>query len=84
MLTPNQQEVDFVWAAADLARRNPESWKRLVDASNALAAATTNACITSPTENLQVAQGRAQAMLRLHALLAGCVEMAENMEKKNA
>lgn len=71
-------------AAADLARRNPESWQRLVVAVGEFAAVVTSSCINSPTEVLQVAQGRAQNALRFHALLAGCVELAEKTEgKKN-
>lgn len=81
MTTPSQPELPLVVAAARLARTAPPDWNQFVDAVVTYANQQAMACILSPVENLQVAQGRAQMAHRIAALLQGCVSMADKLER---
>ena len=75
-------EEEVVLASARLARTAPESWRQFLGAVSTYSNAQTANCIQSPLEELPRAQGRAQATLRLLALMADCLASADKIESK--
>jgi hypothetical protein len=75
-------EQDLIMEAARLARSAPANWDRFIGALQNYSAQSTQNCIQSPLEELQRAQGRAQASARLHALLSDCLASADKIEGK--
>lgn len=70
---------DFILAAAALARRAPDEWKQFMDTFGDYVEDKIVECIQAPVEMLQVAQGRAQSLVKLGQTLGDCLKKAEDI-----
>jgi hypothetical protein len=68
-------------AAAQLARRAPEEWDIFLIALAEHTDMRRDECVQAQPEMILVAQGRAQACVKLEALFADCREEAEAISK---
>ncbi len=68
---------DLVIEAARLARNAPEEWKHFLNALAAHTEVSRNNCVTSPVAELQVNQGKAQALTDLCERLDNCIVKAD-------
>lgn len=73
---------DLIQKAAYLARNAPEQWKHFLGALSQYNERARDNCVSSPIEQLPVAQGRAQATAHLLGLLVDCQAMADKIERK--
>jgi hypothetical protein len=73
---------DLIFRAAGLARSAPEAWKSFLGALSTYSTHQTTNLIQSSLESLPVAQGRAQAIAHLLALLEGSIQSADKIEGK--
>ena len=73
---------DLIMKAAFVARSAPEGWKHFLGALSQYNEKQRDNCVSSPIEQLPVAQGRAQATAHLLGLLADCQSMADKIERK--
>jgi hypothetical protein len=70
-------------AAANVARAAPQFWAEMIKALNDQTETQRNACISSPPDMLQVAQGRAQYATALLSLLKDCVHDVDQMRQRD-
>lgn len=77
-----QSDRQLIIAAARISRAAPESWEQLLAAFRAYTDTQRDNCISSPVDNLQVAQGRAQACAALLRLFDDCRKSADQIEEK--
>ena len=75
-------DKDLTLKAAYLARSAPEAWRSFLGALSQYNEKQRDDLVRSPIELLPVAQGRAQAVRDLTALLADCLTMADKIERK--
>jgi hypothetical protein len=73
---------DLIYKAAGLARSAPQAWNDFLGALAQYTEQHRSNCISSSVENLQVAQGRAQAYTNLLRLLQDCKTTADKIEGK--
>ena len=73
---------DLIQKAAYLARSAPEAWRHFLGALSQYNEKQRDNCVSSPIEQLPVAQGRAQATAHLLGLLVDCQAMADKIERK--
>lgn len=69
-------------ASAKLARAAPQFWAEFTQALAAQTSTHVNALISSPPEQLPLAQGRAQSMTALLSLLETCIKDADQTIEK--
>lgn len=72
----------MIEAAVSLKRAAPEAWDKFLEALNQHSDGLKNDCVSSPADGLQVAQGRAQAILGLHTQLAKAHLTADKIEQR--
>ena len=68
---------DLILAAAELARSSPEAWSRFLTRFGDYAEDKIVECVQAPLDMLPVAQGRAQALVKLGQLLEDCIKTAD-------
>jgi hypothetical protein len=73
---------DLILAAAKLARTAPETWNEFLGAFVSYTDIQISNCISSPLEELQRAQGRAQNASTLLRLLREALKSADQIERK--
>lgn len=73
---------DLILAAAKLARSAPETWEEFLGALQNYTEAQISNCISSPLEELQRAQGRAQNASALLRLIREALKNADQIERK--
>ena len=73
----------LIMKAAYLARTAPEAWQHFLGALSQYNETQRDNCVSSPIEQLPVAQGRAQATKHLLGLLADSQSMADKIERKS-
>jgi hypothetical protein len=77
-------EEPLVFAAAELARSNPNEWNKFKSAMRAYADERTKALVASLSAELQVLQGRAQQSTSLADLFEDAVTTADRIvERRN-
>jgi hypothetical protein len=76
-------DAEFVKAAANLARSNPAAWQAFMVQMQVYSSTQIGNLVQSPLEHLALAQGRAQAVARLHGILVDCVASADKLESKS-
>jgi hypothetical protein len=64
-------------ATANLARAAPDQWGRFMETFGDYVEDKIVECIQAPPEMLQVAQGRAQSLVKLGQMLGDCLKTAE-------
>lgn len=74
---------DLILAAAKLARSAPETWEEFLGALQVYTEAQISNCISSPLEELQRAQGRAQNASALLRLIRDALKNADQIERKS-
>lgn len=74
---------DLIIAAAKLARSAPETWEEFLGALQVYTEAQISNCISSPLEELQRAQGRAQNASALLRLIRDALKNADQIERKS-
>jgi len=74
---------DLIIAAAKLARGAPETWEEFLGALQVYTEAQISNCISSPLEELQRAQGRAQNASALLRLIRDALKNADQIERKS-
>jgi len=71
----------LIMAAARLSGRAPPEWAEFISAFVSYTDARRDELVGANAENLQAAQGRAQACVALRKLLVECRATAEKIEK---
>lgn len=75
-------DKDLTIATADLARRSPEEWSKFLAAFRAHSNVRRDQCVSSPVEQLQVTQGRAQESVALLRIFETCLQAADRITEK--
>lgn len=73
---------DLIKASADLARANPEEWRRFLGVVRAYTDTQRDNVVSSPLDVLPVAQGRAQACVALLRLFEDCLQTADQIKER--
>jgi hypothetical protein len=73
---------DLILAAAQLARRAPEEWNKFMNTFADYTEDKIVDCVQAPLDMLPVAQGRAQALVKLGQIMGDCVKLADNIANK--
>lgn len=73
---------ELIFASAKLARSAPETWEEFIRALSNYTDIQISNCISSPLEELQRAQGRAQNSVTLLRLLREALKTADQIERK--
>ena len=68
--------------AASVARRAPDEWKELIEALQFLTAHRRDECVSSPADNVYLAQGRAREAASLLRALENCLKTADQITEK--
>lgn len=68
--------------AAEVARRAPDEWERLLKALQDLTNHRRDECVSSPADNLFVAQGRAREAASLLRMMENCQKTADQITGK--
>ena len=68
--------------AAELARRAPDEWERLLEALQSLTDHRRDECVSSPAEAVYVAQGRAREAASLLRTFQMCLKTADQITEK--
>lgn len=72
----------LVLRAASLARSAPREWNEFVTAFRNLTEHRRDECISSPADNVFVAQGRAREAASLLRLMEHCLKTADQIQEK--
>jgi len=68
--------------AAEVARRAPQEWGRLLEALQNLTNHRRDECVSSPADSLFIAQGRAREATSLLRMLETCLKTADQITEK--
>lgn len=72
---------DLIIAAAILARRAPDEWVKFMEVYGDYVEDKIVECVQAQLDMLPVAQGRAQALIKLGQVLGDCVKRADELTK---
>lgn len=81
-MTEQELAKTIALRAAEVARRAPDEWGRLVEALQALTNHRRDECVSSPVETVLIAQGRAREAASLLRMFETCLKTADQITEK--
>lgn len=76
-------DYDLIVKSAELGRSCPEQWAAFLTAFKQYMEDVKDQVVSCPIENLPVAQGRAQAVVKLSDMLSGAITTTDKIARKN-
>ena len=81
-MTEAEALKELTLRAAEVARRAPPEWSRLIEALRIITTHRRDQCVSSPADTVFILQGRAREAASLLGVFETCVKAADQIAEK--